>query len=116
MLIPHSHNNKLPRTFLQAMMLGDMSTTAPSHVQRPLVFALDVGTSSVRTFFYASLGRQVEGIEGRTKYQMTATSDGGVEIDPDILISHIYRTIDEGLGEAQAAIPDLEDAIFAIGY
>src|SRR5687767_5762020 len=93
-----------------------MSTIAPQKAERPFVLALDVGTSSVRTLLYDALGRQIERIEGRTKYQMTATQDGGVEIDPDVLVGHILKTVDEGLGEAGTVIPDLGDAIAAVGY
>ncbi len=93
-----------------------MSTITPAGAKLPFVFALDVGTSSVRTLLYDALGRQIERIEGRTKYQMTATPDGGVEIDADVLVDHICRTIDEGLREAAAVIPNLEGAISVVGY
>lgn len=93
-----------------------MSTIAPPKAERPFVLALDVGTSSVRTLLYDVQGRQIEGVEGRTKYQMTATPDGGVEIDADVLCGHIFKTIDEGLSEASHALPNLGDAIATVGY
>lgn len=88
----------------------------PAAAQRPLVLALDVGTSSVRAELYDRLGRRIENVEGRTKYQMTATQDGGVEIDADTLLTIIGDTIDQCLDSAAAVVPDLDRAIGAVGY
>lgn len=94
-----------------------MSTTVPQQHERPLTLALDVGTSSVRAELYDARARVLEGIEGRTRYQMTATTDGGVEIDADQLISIICQTIDECLSQARAVLPDLGPGeITAVGY
>lgn len=93
-----------------------MSTIAPHEAKRPLTLALDVGTSSARAALYDSLGRQVENVEGRTRYQMTVTQDGGVEIEADKLIEIICATIDECLREAASHLPDLTEAISAVGY
>lgn len=93
-----------------------MSTIAPHEAKRPLTLALDVGTSSVRATLFDLSGRQVENIEGRTHYQMTATQNGGVEINADKLIEIICATIDECLQGAALHLPDLNDAIRAVGY
>lgn len=93
-----------------------MSTTTPVAAQRPLVLALDVGTSSVRAELYDVQGRRIEGVEGRTKYQMTVTQDGGVEIDANQLVAIIGQTIDQCLQTAAAVVPDLDTAISAVGY
>lgn len=93
-----------------------MATVSPVEATRPLVFALDVGTSSVRAVLYDVQGRMVENIEGRTHYQMTATQDGGVEIEADRLLAIIGQTIDECLAEAKAVLPDLDEAIACVGY
>jgi gluconokinase len=93
-----------------------MSTIAPHKANRPLALALDVGTSSVRAVLYDLSGLQVENIEGRTHYQMTATQDGGVEIDADELIETICATIDECLHEASLHLPDISDSIHTVGY
>lgn len=93
-----------------------MSTIAPHEAKRPLTLALDVGTSSVRATLFDMSGRQVENIEGRTHYQMTATQNGGVEINADKLIEIICATIDECLQGAALHLPDLNDAIRAVGY
>jgi len=65
-----------------------------------LILALDVGTSSVRAVLYDALGRAVEGAESRTVYQMRATPDGGVEMDPDELFEITCRNVDELLRQA----------------
>lgn len=93
-----------------------MASIDPRQAERPLILALDVGTSSVRAELYDRRARVLEGIEGRTKYQMTATPDGGVEIDADDLLALISQTIDQCLQQAQTVIPDLNDAIRAVGY
>ncbi len=96
-----------------------MSTIAPSRARPPFVLALDVGTSSVRAVLYDTQGRQLEEIEGRTHYQMTATQDGGVEINAGGLIEIICETLDECLQQAATNLPDTlktGDAICAVGY
>ena len=93
-----------------------MSRTTPVQAQRPLVLALDVGTSSVRAVLYDKTCHAIEGIEGRTHYQMIVAPDGGVEIDADKLTEIICKTIDECLHQAGALFPDLNEAICGIGY
>lgn len=93
-----------------------MSTISPVEATRPLILALDVGTSSVRAVLYDLQGRTIEGIEGRTHYQMTATQDGGVEIEADRLLVIVGETIDECLQQAKAVLPDLNQAIACVGY
>lgn len=95
-----------------------MSTIAPKQAEKPLTMALDVGTSSVRAELYDGRARVLEGIEGRTRYQMTATPDGGVEISADQLISIIARTIDECLEQARTMLGAslVPGEIVAVGY
>src|SRR5882672_4997013 len=92
-------------------LIYHMSTIPPHEAERPFALALDVGTSSARAALYDSRGRQIENAVGRTHYQMTATQDGGVEINADRLIEIICATIDECLLEVATRIPDLRDAI-----
>ena len=94
-----------------------MSSTSPAKADRPLTLALDVGTSSVRAELYDAQARVLDGIEGRTRYQMTATPDGGVEIDADRLVAIICQTIDQCLQEARKSLPDLAPGEIAfVGY
>src|SRR5262245_26726773 len=93
-----------------------MSTISPNEAEAPLTLALDVGTSSARAALYDTLGRQIGNVGGRTHYQMTATQDGGVEIDADRLIEIICATIDECLREAAPRLADMGGVIRAVGY
>ncbi len=65
---------------------------------RPLVAALDVGTSSARVTLFDARGRSVEPIEARVRYKMKADA-GAVEINADRLIRIICRCLD--LAESQ---------------
>ncbi len=91
-----------------------MSTIQTSQAQRPLVLALDVGTSSVRALLYDAQGRAIEGTESRIAYQMPTTPDGGVEMDADELCALTCRTIDELLQRAGALISDLREALCGV--
>lgn len=68
--------------------------------ESPFVLALDVGTSSVRTLLFDRTGRELEGIEGRRTYSVTATPDGGAEIDPGELLRLVEEAIDAALAQA----------------
>ena len=48
--------------------------------------SLDLGTSSVRAFLFNSQFERLEDFGAQIKYQVTTTPDGGVEIDPDLLV------------------------------
>src|SRR5579884_2337746 len=52
-----------------------------------LIVTLDVGTSSVRALVYNQAGTALEGFGEHVPYSFTATSDGGVEIDPEKLFT-----------------------------
>ena len=92
-----------------------MSTISAAEAERPLVVALDLGTSSARALIYDMLGRLVEGVESRIEYQMTTTPDGGVEMDPDELIHILCRVIDGLVEQASKLIPDFSTALCGVG-
>lgn len=66
-------------------------------VNSPLTLGLDVGTSSIRAIIYDAAATPIESSTSHTSYRMTATPDGGVEIDADYLLELIYQTIDGAL-------------------
>jgi gluconokinase len=80
-----------------------------------LILALDAGTSSVRASLYDAAGCAIEGAESRIAYQMTATPDGGIEIDADELLGLVCRVIDELLQRAEALASGLVTAIAGVG-
>ena len=61
------------------------------------LLTLDVGTSSARALLFDVEGRHVPGIEGREPVVVSATPDGGVEIDPEDLLRRVERVIDQVL-------------------
>lgn len=74
--------------------------TAAEHTQNdnfPLVLTIDVGSSSLRTNLFTSSGRQLPGCEAQLHYDVRVTPDGGVEIDPEHLLSRIFEAIDTTL-------------------
>lgn len=91
-----------------------MSIVSAQAAERPLIIALDLGTSSARAVLYDVQGRLVSEIGGRVEYQMVTTPDGGVEIDAEELIEKLCTAIDELLTEASAVIPDLEAALAGV--
>lgn len=54
---------------------------------RPLIVALDIGTSSVRALLYDALGRPVPGARASQPTPLATTADGGAEVDPELLVS-----------------------------
>ena len=82
------------------------SVSAPD-AQRPLILALDVGTSSIRALVYDALGRAVDGAESRAIYEMKTTPDGGVEAEADELVDLTCRTIDAALHAAGGLVRDI---------
>ena len=63
------------------------------------ILTLDVGTSSVRTLIFDDAGRQVPGLGSQLPYQVTATADGGVEMDADELTALAIRSLTEIHGQ-----------------
>ena len=65
-----------------------------TYATHPLVLALDIGTSSTRALLFDSRGRQIRDAECQIAYQLTATADGGAEVDPDFLFDLVCQTLD----------------------
>jgi len=71
-----------------------MATISKEQAQKPLVLALDVGSSSLRVSLYDGTGNAIEGLEIKSTYQLDTTPDGGVEKDPDELFNITCQAID----------------------
>jgi gluconokinase len=63
----------------------------------PLVLAIDVGSSSLRTNLFTADAGQVPGCEAQLAYDVRVTPDGGVEIEPEYLLERIFEAIDRTL-------------------
>ena len=68
-----------------------------NEAEAPYVLAIDIGTSSARALIFDRLGRAIDGCEAQHGYDVIATPDGGVEIDPAMLLRLAARCVDESL-------------------
>lgn len=91
----------------QAALTG---VVTPQAAVPPLVLTLDVGTSSLRTMLYDRHGREVAQLGSRITYEVHTTPDGGVELDPEAIVSSAASAIDDLLRQAGA----LADRIAAV--
>jgi gluconokinase len=63
-------------------------------LDRSLILALDIGTSSVRASLYDDKANPIRVASAKIEYAFTATPDGGAAIDADVAISHAAAAID----------------------
>jgi gluconokinase len=75
-------------------------TVTQNHAEGPLALAIDIGTSSARTVLFDRLGRVVEGVGARRKYEITTSAEGASEADPDALLEHVFSCMDEALSQS----------------
>jgi gluconokinase len=75
--------------------------------ERPLVLAIDIGTSSARALVYDARGRPVKRLGHQVRYPMTTTQDGGVYADAPLLARATETCVDRVLDEAGRAATDL---------
>ena len=57
------------------------------------VMALDVGTSSARAVGVQGDSRPLPGTEARVAYEPRITGDGGVEMDPEVLLAAVVEAV-----------------------
>ena len=72
----------------------DQSRVSQQEAERPLVLAIDIGTSSVRAAAFDALGRELDGCEFRLARGLTTTAEGGSEIDPDLAVTQVLAALD----------------------
>lgn len=66
-------------------------------LDRSLILALDIGTSSVRASLYDRGGEAVPAASVKNERTLTATADGGAEIDADVAFRQVVGAIDDVL-------------------
>lgn len=64
---------------------------------RPLILALDVGTSSCRAGLFDAAGAAVPGTSAQARYLPRTTPEGGAEMDPDRLLEQVCGVMDAAL-------------------
>jgi gluconokinase len=70
----------------------------------PFVFALDIGTSSVRAQIYDARARPVENFFARVTYSFRTTAEGGAERDTDELLADVMTVLSGVCAKANGRI------------
>lgn len=73
---------------------------APQQAEGPIILAIDVGTSSIRTALFDRLGRMLQQMEARRSFELHSTPSGASEADPDRLLALIGECVDQTLAQA----------------
>jgi gluconokinase len=76
------------------------SLTPVRTLTQKLILGLDIGTSSVRAALYDIRGRMLQDTLVKNKRTLTATDDGGAEIDADVAFKQVVKAIDDVLENA----------------
>ena len=72
------------------------------------ILGLDIGTSSVRAALYDLNGKVVPGTMVKNERTLTATDDGGAEIDAELAFRQIIETIDVALVKVSKTKGEIE--------
>ncbi|MGH2551158.1 MAG: gluconokinase [Thermomicrobiales bacterium] len=75
-------------------------TSSYEGTEAPYVLAIDMGTSSTRALIFDRMGRAIADTETQLPYDIHATEDGGVEIDPALLLKHTAACVDGAVAAA----------------
>ena len=70
-------------------------------MKTPLILVLDIGTSSVRAALYDLAGDVLPETMVKNERRLTATDDGGAEIDALLAFRQVVKTIDDVLKKAE---------------
>jgi gluconokinase len=68
-----------------------------NEAEKPLIMALDLGTSSTRAIVFDRRGRMLDGGLARRPVKLQTRSDGTAVIDPDHLLDQTWQCVDEVL-------------------
>lgn len=92
-------------------MIGEPDAVSPALADRPLVVALDIGSSSVRGALHDRLGRTVAGSSVQVRYAWNTASDGSVRVSHQALVG----VVDQALDEIEATVGHLAQDVVAGG-
>jgi gluconokinase len=81
----------------------------------PLVLAIDIGTSSLRTALFDALARRIVQTTAQEKYPLRVTPDGGAELDPRTLRRTFLRCLTGTLRSYRAERSLRSRRIIAVG-
>jgi gluconokinase len=80
----------------------------------PLVLAIDIGTSSVRAAIYDEKARVLPETMVKNERILTATEDGGAEIDADEAFRQVVEAVDVVLKKAKKVVEESEIGLVAV--
>jgi gluconokinase len=86
-------------------------TVSPADAERPLVVALDIGSSSVKAAVHDRQGRALEGHASHVPYRWSTGPDGAVRLPADVLFDQVAQALDGIEGE----LGPLADDVVAAG-
>jgi len=98
-ITPNSPN--LKRRFLYSTILRLNLGEFFEKMKTPLILVLDIGTSSVRAALYDSAANVLPATMVKNERRLTATDDGGAEIDARLAFTQVVKTIDDVLKKAE---------------
>ena len=90
--------------------MADDDPISRRRAERPLVLALDIGSSSVRAAVHDRLGRAVTGTAVQVPYAWEIAADGTVRLSHGALLDLVGRVLDEVVVAASAFTGDIEAA------
>lgn len=76
-------------------MMDELGAISPERADRPLVLALDIGSSSVRAALYDGRGRALRGCAVQVPYAWNVGPDGSVRLPHRTLLDLVGQALDE---------------------
>ncbi len=73
---------------------------SPEQSAQPLVLALDIGTSSIKSMLFDAQGRAVAGMDARQDHTIETSLEGEFEVDADALLESVWKCVDTLLQKA----------------
>ncbi|HEX3102020.1 MAG TPA: gluconokinase [Pyrinomonadaceae bacterium] len=77
-------------------------------MKEPLILALDIGTSSVRAALYDGKAEPIAQMSAKIERSLTATADGGSEIDADEAFAQVVTAIEAVLDRSKKLKGEIE--------
>jgi len=95
--------------------MSNVNHRRPGNALTPLVLAIDIGTSSLRTALFDAQARRIIQTTAQEKYPLRVTPDGGAELDPQTLRQTFFRCLTRSLRSYRAERSLRSRRIMAVG-
>jgi gluconokinase len=73
-------------------------------MNKTIILALDLGTSSVRAMLFDARGEPLPGAEAQIPYDQRTTADGGVDVDPEMLFGLTIKCVRQLIRKTERAV------------